>query len=121
MRPDGGAKFPKQARLKKRPEFLSLSRAGRKLHTPHFVIISRANEREETRLGITVSAKIGNSVVRNRIKRLLREFFRRQRPKIAPNHDVLIIARKGAGDLSWRDVVDEIGETLIRKENRRTL
>jgi ribonuclease P protein component len=121
MRPDEGAKFPKQARLRKRPEFLRVSHAGRKLRSSHFVIISESNEREETRLGVTVSAKVGNSVVRNRIKRLLREFFRRHRHKIAPNQDVLIIARKGAGDLSWRDVVDEIGEKLIRKGNRRKL
>jgi ribonuclease P protein component len=70
----GREKFPKSARLRKRPEFLKLSRAGHKHQSANFVVISRPNDRAETRLGITVSGKVGNSVVRNRIKRQVREF-----------------------------------------------
>jgi ribonuclease P protein component len=117
----GGADFPKQARLRKRPEFLNLSRWGKKIHVPHFVIITRPNDRGEARLGITVSAKVGNAVGRNRVKRLLRECFRRHRHQIVPSHDVLIIARKGAVNLSWRDVERELREILvIGSKDRRT-
>src|SRR5215831_681484 len=100
--------FPKQARLRKRPEFLSLSRWGKKIYGPHFLIITRPNERGEARLGVTVSSKVGNAVVRNRVKRLLRECFRRYRHQIVPNQDVLIIARKSAVNLSWCNVESEI-------------
>ncbi len=114
----GGARFPKQARLRKRPEFLSLSQGGRKVHTSHFVVISKANEREENRLGITVSARVGNAVVRNRIKRLLREFFRRYRHEIAPNQDILVIAKRGAENLSLPDVAHEIRKGVIPRNKR---
>jgi ribonuclease P protein component len=113
-----GADFPKQARLRKRPEFLSLSRWGKKIYAPHFLIFTRLNERGEARLGVTVSSKIGNAVVRNRVKRLLRECFRRYRRQIVPGRDVLIIARKSAVNMSWREVETEIRDILIESGGR---
>ena len=115
----GGEKFPKQARLRKRPEFLNLSRGGKKIYSPHFLIITQLNERGESRLGVTVSSKVGNAVIRNRVKRLLRECFRRYRHQIVPNQDVLIIARNSAADLSWYDVESEIRDILIENRGRR--
>lgn len=115
----GKANFPKHARLRKRPEFLSLSRWGKKIYAPHFLIIIKPNERGEARLGVTVSSKVGNAVVRNRVKRLLRECFRRHRHQIVPNQDVLIIARKAAVNLSWYEVESEIRDILIENRGRR--
>jgi ribonuclease P protein component len=114
-----GADFPKQARLRKRPEFLHLSRWGTKIYAPHFLVISRLNDRGEARLGVTVSSKVGNAVVRNRVKRLLRECFRRYRHRITPSQDVLIIARKSAVNLSWHEVQTEIGDILMESRGRR--
>ncbi|MFQ5541790.1 MAG: ribonuclease P protein component, partial [Candidatus Binatia bacterium] len=74
----GRERFPKRTHLTRRSDFLSLSRGGRTVYTPHFIVISKANDRRVDRLGITVSAKVGKAVVRNRVKRLLREFYRRQ-------------------------------------------
>jgi len=108
MPPEGRSNFPKQARLRKRPEFRNLARTGEKYHTSNFVIITQNSGRCETRLGITVSSKVGNAVGRNRGKRILREFFRRCRREIRPNKDVLIIARKGAANLSLRDMTREL-------------
>ena len=106
----GRESLPKKARLTRRSEFLSLSRGGKKVYTPHFIVISRANAREVHRLGITVSAKIGGAVVRNRIKRFVREYFRSHQNSRSTHRDLLIIARKGAGDLSHPQVVREIGK-----------
>ena len=75
----GTERFPKTARLLKRAEFVQLSRRGFRVQSANFIIISSANQRPQSRLGITVSAKVGNSVVRNRIKRQVRECFRRRR------------------------------------------
>lgn len=113
MLPGGRSTFPKRARLRKRPEFKTLARKGGKTHTPHFVVITQENDRCETRLGVTVSSKVGNAVVRNRVKRVLRELFRRYRHEIRPNKDVLIIARKGAAKLSLWEVTDELKGSLI--------
>src|SRR5919108_243930 len=106
----GQENFPKTARLRKRPEFLTLSRTGRKTQTGSFVIISKANAVDQARLGITVSSKVGNAVVRNRIKRLVREFFRRDGRELATGLDVLVIARSTAKDISFADVAGELAK-----------
>lgn len=100
--------FPKEARLTRRSEFLLLSRRGRKSYTPHFIIIRKDNDRLGKRLGITVSAKVGKAVVRNRVKRRLREFFRRGRERFHPDQDTVVIARRGAGELSYAAMTAEL-------------
>jgi ribonuclease P protein component len=108
-----GFAFPKQARLRKRPEFLNLSRWGKKIHSPNFVIITRPNDQGATRLGLTVSAKVGNAVVRNRLKRLVRECFRRNCHQITPTKDILIIATKSAAELSLAEIETEFKRAVI--------
>jgi ribonuclease P protein component len=112
MSVEGTERFPKSARLRKRPQFLRLSRSGKKSHTPNFVVICEHNDCGETRLGITVSGKVGNAVVRNRIKRLVREFFRRRRHELAPGLDILVIAKKTAADVSLTSVENELRKSL---------
>jgi ribonuclease P protein component len=112
-------KFPKSARLRKRPEFLTLSRTGRKIHSAHFVIVSGKNDGGETRLGITVSSKVGNAVVRNRIKRSLREFFRRRRHELGSGLDVLVIARNSAAEMSSLHIAAEMSRSLIERGGQR--
>jgi len=70
-------------------------------------------------LGITVSGKVGNSVVRNRIKRQVREFFRRRRGELPPACDILIIARTSAAELSGKRVTDELERTLVQRSVHR--
>ncbi len=103
-----GAGFPKQARLRKRPEFIHLSRSGKKQHTANFVIITRETDRSEARLGITVSSKVGNAVARNRVKRFVRECFRQWNHQIVPPRDILVIAKPAAANLSFSEVASEI-------------
>jgi ribonuclease P protein component len=114
-----GAGFPKKARLRKRPEFIDLSRSGKKHHTANFVVITKETGRCEVRLGMTVSSKVGNAVVRNRVKRLLRESFRRLRVDIVPTRDILIIAKKGAASLSLFQLARELRECLIERRGHR--
>jgi ribonuclease P protein component len=104
--------FPKSARLRKRPEFLSLSRTGKKVHSHNFVVISQSNDRGESRLGITVSGKVGNAVARNRIKRLVREIFRTGRRELGSAVDILVIAKPGAASLGSRLIEKEIKKSL---------
>ena len=115
----GGERFPKKARLTRRSEFLNLSRGGRKVHTSHFVVISETNDIGESRLGITVSTRVGKAVVRNRIKRVLREFFRRHRHEILPCRDIVIIARKGIEKLSLDEVTQELRGALTHRGSRQ--
>jgi ribonuclease P protein component len=112
MSAEGRERFPKSARLRKRPQFLRLSRSGKKIHTPNFVVICETNGCGETRLGITVSGKVGNAVVRNRIKRFVREVFRRRRYELAQGLDILVIAKKSATGVSFTLVENELGKSL---------
>jgi len=112
-------RFPKTARLRKRPEFLKLSRTGSKFQSANFVVISQAHDGAESRIGITVSGKVGNSVVRNRIKRQLREYFRRRRGDWPKSTDVLIIARNSAATLPNALIVSEIDQALAKRCRQR--
>lgn len=118
MTPSGGESFSKAVRLRKRSQFLNLSRTGSKVQSANFVVISKLNDELESRLGITVSGKVGNSVVRNRIKRQVREFFRRRRAELPTHTDFLIIARSGAAQLLGPQVADELERAML---NRRAL
>jgi len=97
---------------------LSLSGGGRRVHTPHFVVIDKPNDQGDSRLGVTVSARVGKAVVRNRLKRLLREFFRKRGHEFLSQQDLLVIARKGAGGLSSSQVEGELQEALIYRRSR---
>ena len=66
----------------------------------------------ECRLGVTVSRKVGCAVQRNRVKRRVREFFRLYRHELQPAHDLLVIARPGAEELSFEDVEIELAKRL---------
>jgi ribonuclease P protein component len=108
----GSQRFPPRYRLRKRPEFLALQREGRRRTAPHFIVITRTKQNVPSRLGVTTSRKVGGAPVRNRIRRMVREFFRRQRPFLHPPRDVLVIARSGASSLSYWDVERELSRAL---------
>jgi ribonuclease P protein component len=118
MSPCGNQRFPKTARLRKRPEFLKLSRTGSKFQSVNFVVIGKANDGAESRLGITVSGKVGNSVVRNRIKRQVREFFRRCRADLPQAADYLVIARNGAATLANNLIACELERAFLNQRSR---
>lgn len=80
-------------RLKKRWEFQRTYQDGRKYWNRYFVIYTRNTETDTLRLGITVSKKVGKSVKRNRVKRLIREAFRHLRPTLKKQYDIVVIGR----------------------------
>jgi ribonuclease P protein component len=69
---------------------------GRRAGSASFVMFALPNDAGHCRLGITVTRKVGSSVQRNRIKRVLRDVFRRHRAELAPGLDLVLNARPGA-------------------------
>ena len=113
-------RFPKTARLRKRAEFVNLSRRGVKLQSANFVVVW-AKGQQENRLGVTVSGKVGNAVTRNRIKRSIREYFRRHRAELPMESDILIIARSGAAELEGHGVRVELEKIFAAQRKRQLL
>ena len=104
--------LPKAARLLVRREFLLLQNRGKRWHCPHFVVVTAPAQKGRSRLGITATRRFGNAVVRNRMKRMLREFFRAHQTAIAPAQDILIIPRAGADTLGFSQVAEELRRAL---------
>ena len=91
--------FLKKAdRILKRSEFVGLSNSGRTVRGEFFIAVVAPSRSEKSRLGVTASRRVGEAVQRNRIKRLAREFFRRNRQRIKGSWDINLIARKGAAE-----------------------
>ncbi|RMF46781.1 MAG: ribonuclease P protein component [Deltaproteobacteria bacterium] len=105
-------RFPARLRLRKRPEFIRCKQMGRKIHTSHFLVYALENDGDESRLGVTVSRRVGNAVVRNRVKRLVREFFRSHKTRLPAGFDLSVIARHRAGELDQKAVCRELGVLL---------
>src|SRR4030042_824614 len=105
--------FSKSERVLNRKDFVNLNRFGQKLRTAHFTVFVARNGLERSRLGITASRKVGGAVVRNRFKRLVREVFRLHKGFFPKGFDIVISARKSAGDLGFRKVREELLEVVF--------
>ena len=106
-------RFTKADRLRKRQAFLFLSRNGRRIHTSFFLALF-VPAAERSRLGITVSKRVGTAVQRNRVKRLARETFRRNRHRLRGRWDINIIAKNGAAGLTTPEVFEQLQNLLGR-------
>jgi ribonuclease P protein component len=93
--------FSKAERLLNPGDFVKANRSGRRKLAPHFTVVYAENGLGISRLGITASRKTGNAVVRNKVKRLIREFFRLHKGDLPKGHDILIAAKTGAGRLDY--------------------
>lgn len=89
-----------------------MQNAGQRRVGPHFIVITREKPNPPSRIGITTSRKVGGAPVRNRIRRLVREFFRRRRTELAAPRDVVVIARPSAAGVRYSDVANELRRAL---------
>ncbi len=88
---------------------------GRRFQTRHFGIVLGPSITGSARLGLAVTRRLGKAVRRNRVKRLLREFFRLHKHELPPR-DLVIMAKKGAEDLNFHQVEAELSRVLLARE-----
>ena len=81
--------LPRASRLRARKQFLEVYDRGQRVHCTYFVLFGVKGTTQQSRLGITATKKFGHAVARNRIKRLVREIFRRNRHALAAPLDIV--------------------------------
>ena len=88
--------------LKKNSDFRRLYAKGKSAVNPYLVVYCRRNKTGENRLGYTVSVKLGHAVVRNRVRRRLREVVRLNAPRMKTGWDIVLVARSRCIGAPWR-------------------
>lgn len=107
-------RFSRECRLRKSSEFIRLRREGKWLPGRYFHVqaCERDGENGSSRLGLSVSKRIGPAVVRNLVKRRFREIFREMSSEFSTGLDVVIIARRGVDDVPFADLKQQVAHRL---------
>jgi ribonuclease P protein component len=102
--------------LKKNFQFRFVYNKGKSLANKYLVMYVIKNKRysDTNRLGISVSKKVGKSVVRSRVTRLIRESYRLSEQNIAKGYDIVVIARVSASDATYKEI-DKALLNLLKK------
>ena len=90
--------------VKENYEFRRIYAKGRSGVSPYLVVYARPNRRDHNRLGVTVSTKLGHAVVRNRVRRRIREIFRLNQSALAQGYDMIVVARTCAVGAEYREL-----------------
>jgi len=106
--------FAKRDRIRSRRDYARVSKYGRRFRTDGLIILESQSPAAGPRLGITVSRKVGKAHRRNRLKRLLREFFRLNRERFAPRRDYVVIVRTEQAIARLSDLEREFAPFLQR-------
>jgi ribonuclease P protein component len=111
-------RFRRSDRLRSSKDYRRVSRDGIRLASRCFVLLI-APQREDApgstpKLGITVSRRVGNAVVRVSVKRRIREWFRCNRERVPMARDLVVIARPAAAEISSREIDRELSRVLER-------
>jgi ribonuclease P protein component len=101
-------------RLRKRKEFAYLYNHGDAKHTTNLTIVYHSTKYRTTKIGFSVTKKIGKAYVRNRVKRVLRAVVREFVPSIVKDYNIVFIAKSGIEELTF-DMVKIQVESLLKK------
>ena len=112
--PTKGFSFPKSARLRRRSEFLKVQESGTKVSSQHLLGLALRRDASAARVGFTVSSKVGPSVVRNRVRRRLREIYRKRQGMLPPGVELVFIAKQSAAHADSTALTESV-EAILRK------
>lgn len=104
----------KSLRLTKNLEYKRVYRSGRRWSSPFFTMYIKKNHLGHSRLGVSVSKKVGKSVVRNKVKRRVKEAFRKNIGNISKGNDIVISAKPPVVNLNFDRIEQEL-KSLFRR------
>jgi len=88
--------------VKENYEFRRIYHKGKSAAAPYLVVYCQKNRQKKSRLGVTVTTKLGGAVVRNQVRRRLREIYRLNRDKLLPGYDLILVARVRAAKAPYQ-------------------
>jgi len=106
--------------LSKNIEFKKVFLKGKRIKAENLVIFILGNDYKYNRLGLIVKKEIGKAVVRNKIRRLLKEAFRNINKKIYQGYDIIILVKKNAIKLDYFDFCNKL-ENLLKYIKRKDI
>lgn len=116
----GRQRFPSRCRIRTRRDFVRIQSQGVRVSSEHFVFLMVPGGVDgTTRMGVTITKKVGCAVVRNRAKRLVREVFRRLSASLPQHTDMVIIVRKPLHGLKTPAVIEQ-WKAVLHLMHRRT-
>ncbi|MDP4177874.1 MAG: ribonuclease P protein component [Bacillota bacterium] len=104
----------KENRLRKNEEFRNVYRRGKSLSNQLLVLYIYKNNKGINRIGISVSKKVGKSVIRSRVKRLISESYRLNCNNLKQGFDLVFIARNSMNGKSYIETVEAVKNLLKR-------
>ena len=103
-------------RLTKSTDFMRVRRSGKSYAHPLVVLVILPNDRGKTIFAISAGRSLGNAVIRNQAKRVLREIIRPLLPELVPGWDVVVLARKPMAAASFQEVQAAL-HLLMKRSN----
>ncbi|MBN94510.1 MAG: ribonuclease P protein component [Deltaproteobacteria bacterium] len=113
------ARFHREFRIRKSREYQRHRARSRTYHTSHFLVTWAPSKCDNSRLGLTVSRKVGRAHQRNLTKRRLRHWFRHMHHELKAPWDLVVIARPGAAELDFSEMAEQL-RPLVTWLNRKS-
>jgi ribonuclease P protein component len=110
--PSKGLTFPREARLVRRGDFDAVYRTGQRVSSSHFTVFVRSNELALNRFGFSIKKALGGAVVRNRIRRRLREMVRCNQQEIPSGWDMVIHPKGSVAKAPYAALAEDLVRLL---------
>ena len=99
-------------RLKKRYQFNYVYKSGEHFSSEHLVLYVSSSKTKSIKVGFAVTKKIGHAVVRNKIRRRLREIVQKQLPSLKQNYNIIVVAKDNVSEAGFEKLTQEIVKLL---------
>lgn len=112
--------FGPRERIRKKNDFSRLYKSGNRFRGKYFTLVYLDGRFDFSRLGVVASRKVGGAVVRNKVKRRIRELYRRNKTLITRPIDLVAIAKEEAGQTTWTAFREDFLSALKTLDKKRS-